>query len=86
MLLQQQFPKRYWEDEKWAYSNYTELMKKYPDKWVAVVNKQVVAAGISIRKIKEIARKKTGEELIPVLFIESSPAIYENRTIFSYIS
>ncbi len=46
--------------------------------WVAVVNKRVVASGMSIRKIKEIATKKTGESLIPVLFIEGSPAIYEN--------
>lgn len=78
MKAQEKHPKRYWEDQNWAIEHYAELIKKYPDKWVAVVNKKVVAAGESIRKIREISKKKTGETLIPVLFIESSPAIYEN--------
>ena len=68
--------KRYWEDQNWAIEHYAELIKKYPDKWVAVVNKKVVATGESIRKIREISRKKTGEKRIPVLFIEGSPTRY----------
>ena len=78
MKSDEKHPKRYWEDEKWANEHYGELIKKYPDRWVAVVNKKVVAAGLDIKKIKAIARKKTGERLIPVFFIEGSPAIYEN--------
>lgn len=78
MKSDEKHPKRYWEDEKWANEHYGELVRKYPDKWVAVVNKKVVAAGESIRKIEEIARKKTGKKLFPVLFIEGSPAIYES--------
>ena len=78
MKSDEKHPKRYWEDEEWANEHYGELVKKYPDRWVAVVNKKVVAAGLDIKKIKAIARKKTGERLIPVLFIEGSPAIYEN--------
>ena len=78
MKSDEKHPKRYWEDEKWANEHYGELIKKYPDRWIAVVNKKVVAAGLDIKKIKAIARKKTGERLIPVLFIEGSPAIYEN--------
>jgi hypothetical protein len=78
MKAQEKHPKRYWEDEKWAFEHYAELVKKYPDKWVAVINKKVVSAGIDIQKIEKIARKKTGKTLFPVIFIESSSAIYEN--------
>ena len=38
-------PKQYWEDEKWLNKNGTKLSKKYPNMWIAVVNKKVVSYG-----------------------------------------
>lgn len=78
MKEQEKHPKKYWEDERWANEHYGDLIKKYPDMWVAIVNKKVVAAGESIRKIEELARKKTRKLLFPIIFIEGSSAIYES--------
>lgn len=78
MDVKRRYPKRFWEDKQWAIDNHTDLVEKYPDLWVAVVNKTVIAAGDSIKKIKEEARHKTGESYIPVFFVESSANIYES--------
>ena len=38
----------YWEDSKWASENFTEIVKKYPNLYVAIVGKRVVAAAKTI--------------------------------------
>ena len=65
-------PKEFWDDKKWAEKNYPDLQEKYPDKWVAIVNKKVVAAGKSLKNTELEAEHKTGvpKARIPVLFIE----------------
>lgn len=70
--------KEFWDDMNWAEEHYSELMHKYPDKWVAVVDKKIVAAGESIKKIEEEAEKKTQRtrDQIPVVFIECGSHIY----------
>jgi hypothetical protein len=68
--------KKFWDDDKWALANYGSLVKKYPDKWIAVVNKQVVAYGDGIDEVRDIARKKTKRVHIPVLFIEGKAHVY----------
>ncbi len=68
---------RYWEDQKWALNHYAELMTKYPDQWIAIVNKQVVAASKeSIKEIETIAKEKTGVEHVPVIFVEGEAHVY----------
>ena len=69
-------PKEYFDDIEWAENNYPELQKKFRDKWVAIVGKKVVAAGDSIKRIREEARKKTGMKHIPVIFVESGSHVY----------
>lgn len=69
-------PKEFWDDMKWGRNHYSELIKKYPDKWVAIMNEKVVAVGESTRDIKEEAKKKTGKIHIPVMFIECGDHIY----------
>ncbi|ODS41559.1 MAG: hypothetical protein A7315_01435 [Candidatus Altiarchaeales archaeon WOR_SM1_79] len=69
-------PKEFWDDMKWGRTHYSELIKKYPDKWVAIINKKVVAVGESINDIKEEAKNKTGKMHIPVMFIECGDHIY----------
>jgi len=70
-------PKEFWDDMKWGEKHYSELVKKYPDKWVAIVNKKVVADGKSIKNTEIEAERKTSrkKELIPVIFVEGSPSI-----------
>ena len=70
--------KRFWEDMNWGFNNYSRLMKKYPDKWVAIVNKKVTSSGENIEEVELKAEKKSGKskDEIPVIFIESGAHIY----------
>ena len=70
-------PKRFWQDEKWAFDHYPELLKRYEDRWVAVVNRRVVAASKSSVKAEEQAKAKTGRQSpIAVVFVESGRHVY----------
>jgi hypothetical protein len=68
----------FWDDMKWGEKNYPKLMRQYPEKWVAIVNKTVVGVGKSISEAEREAHKKTGIEIkrIPVIFVERGTNIY----------
>lgn len=70
--------RKYLEDVKWGLNNYFNLMKKYPDKWVAIVDKRIVSAGENIDKVESEAAKKSGKDKknIPVVFVERGAHIY----------
>ena len=70
-------PKELWEDTEWGEKHYSELVKKYPDQWIAIVNKKVVSAGKSLRNVEIEAERKTSRkrDQIPVMFVEGSPSI-----------
>ena len=53
---------QFWEDMQWGENNYAELVKRYPDKWVAIVNKKVVAFGESLRNIEIEAERKANKK------------------------
>ena len=73
----QPIPKRYWQDQRWAFDHYPELVKRYEDRWVAVVDRRIVAASKSSVKAEEQARAKTGRQLpIAVVFVETGRRIY----------
>jgi len=67
---------QFWEDMQWGEDNYIELAKKYPDQWVAIANKKVVASGQSLRDIELEAERKTNKrkELIPTIFVGGAPS------------
>ncbi|PKP56298.1 MAG: hypothetical protein CVT88_02415 [Candidatus Altiarchaeales archaeon HGW-Altiarchaeales-1] len=71
-------PKEFWDDMNWGRAHYSELVKNYPDKWIAIVDKKVIAAGDSINHVEEEAMKKTGKsnDKIPVMFVECGEHIY----------
>ena len=71
-------PKEYWDDKDWAHLNIGEISNEYPNLWVAIVNKQVVAAGRIIKQVRKIAKEKTGREHFPVLFAEKGIHVYKN--------
>jgi hypothetical protein len=71
-----QIPPRFWEDEDWAYEHYAHLLNLYPNKWVAVVNKKVVAVSDGSGKILEEARAKTGQDHIAMVFIKDDSHVY----------
>ena len=68
MRLSSPGPKEYWEDSKWASEHFSEIVKKYPDQWVAIVDKKVVAAGRTIAYVEKIATEKTGRDEFPIYF------------------
>ncbi|PIU64416.1 MAG: hypothetical protein COS84_08440 [Armatimonadetes bacterium CG07_land_8_20_14_0_80_40_9] len=70
-------PKEYWEDNDWIHQNSTELSKNYPNMWIAVVNKKVVAYGEDASRVMEEGEKSAGEERSPVIiFIERGIHVY----------
>ena len=54
-------PRRHYEDSKWVNENINELTEKYPDMWIAVLDKEVVIASKDLGKVKTMARKKARE-------------------------
>lgn len=68
--------KAFWEDQKWAFEHHSELIDKYKDMWVAIVDKKIVSAGEDLGKVEEEAKKKTGKKQIPVFFVECGAHIY----------
>ena len=65
-----------WIDQEWGFKHHTELLKRYRDKWIAIVNKKVVASGSDLAKVEKLAQKKTKKKYIPVMFVESGSHIY----------
>jgi len=56
-------PKEFWDDMKWREENYSELMRKYPERWVAIVAKKVVGIGRSMSEAEKEAHKNTGVDI-----------------------
>ena len=76
---------QFWGDMQWGEDNYIELAKKYPDLWVAIVNKKVVAFGGSLRDIELEAERKTNKkkERIPTIFVAGIPSALRLRGLTS---
>jgi hypothetical protein len=75
-MAMNKIPQEFWDDQEWALDNYERWIKEYPDQWIAVVDKRVVAAGKDIEAVELSAKKKTGREYIPVIFIEGCVHVY----------
>lgn len=60
---------RYSEDMGWAYTHEDELRKKYPNQYVAVVDKEVVAASRDIHEVRREAKKKTGKGFVAIKWV-----------------
>ena len=71
-------PEEYWEDHDWAYDHLSEISRQYPNLWVAVVDKQVVAAGKVMSEVRATACQKTGRQSFPVLLAERGIHVYSN--------
>lgn len=75
--LTTRIPKTFWQDQRWAFDHHPELLKRYEDRWVAVVNRRVVAASKSSVKAEEQAKAKTGRQSpIAVVFVENGRHVY----------
>ncbi|RLF92876.1 hypothetical protein DRN50_08175 [Thermococci archaeon] len=70
--------KNFLEDIKWGLDNYKNLQLKFRDLWVAIMNREVIVAGESIKYVEEKASRLTGKkkEEIPVIFVESGAHVF----------
>lgn len=68
--------KLFWEDDNWAHDNYQTLLKKYPNKWIAIFNKTVVCANEDLRVVKTFLAKKIRGKITPLIHIEDASHVY----------
>ena len=66
----------YWEDSEWAYEHMNEISEKYPNQWVVICGKKLVAASISGSEAEQIAREKVGDQEFVILFAEKGIRVY----------
>jgi hypothetical protein len=52
------------------------LHRKYEGKWVAIVNKKVVAAGKNLASVRARAMRLTKVKHVPVRFVERGTVVY----------
>ncbi len=71
-------PKEYWDDNNWANEHLGEISQSYPNQWVAIVDKTVVAAGKNLSEVKKTAKVKTGRKEFPIVFAERSIHVYQS--------
>ena len=70
--------KEYDADLQWKRENAAALVKAYPDQWVAIADKQVIACGKTIGATLKKARKKGVSSSLVLTFIEGQMYIYAN--------
>jgi hypothetical protein len=66
----------YWEDSKWANEHMNEISEKYPNQWVVIFNKKVIAASRSGSEAEQIATEKVGDQEFVILFAEKGIRVY----------
>lgn len=71
--------KEYWKDSRWAHAHIAEIAKEYPNLWVAIVDKKVVAAGKVIAEVERTAQEKTGRKDFPVILAERGIHVYKDQ-------
>lgn len=63
-------------DYRWADTHLSELAKKYPQKWVAVVDKKVVSHGKRPDHVLAEAYRRTKHPHVAFLFVERGLHLY----------
>jgi len=74
--VMKKIPKEFWDDMRWGREHRSELLDKYTNQWVAIVDKKVISSGKDLSKVEEEAKWKTHKKQIPTLFIDSGEHIY----------
>lgn len=72
-------PPAYWVDSQWADEHIADLAQAYPNLWVAVIDKQVVASGKVIAEVRRTAEAQSGKTHFPIIFAERGIHVYTNQ-------
>jgi hypothetical protein len=64
------------EDSKWLAKNYAKLARRYPDKFVAVFNKRVVASHEDISQLMKMVERRlpTAARLVSTEYVTRKKA------------
>jgi len=71
-------PKTYWEDSRWANEHFSEIVRAYPDQWVAIVDQKVAASGKTISEVEKIILEMTGRDEFPIYYAEKGIRVYND--------
>lgn len=83
-MQKQLFSEQEMDDFYWLFEHYSEWMRKYPNKWIAVYKKELVAIGDDAEEVGKKARDKFGKTCTPVVaFIEGGAYVYQISTPYS---
>lgn len=70
-------PKRYYDDQKWAYRHFQDWRDKYGNKWIAVFHHRVIASGKDVGEVaNQIREKPIKTRSIPIIFVETGTYVY----------
>lgn len=63
--------KKYYDDPKWAYSHFHKWRKKYGNKWLAVLNRKIIASGDDVGVvIDKLSKKSIQSKNATIVFVE----------------
>ncbi len=69
--------KKYYDDAKWAYSHFHEWRKRYGNKWIAVLNRKIIASGDDVGVvINRLSKKSIPSKDASIIFVEKGAYIY----------
>ncbi len=71
-------PQTYWEDIKWANEHLGEIVREYPDQWVAIADQKVAASGETVGEAERIVQEISGRDEFPIYFAEKGIRISYN--------
>ncbi len=71
-------PQRFWEDMRWLDNVDWTVLEPYERQWIAVYDKQIVAAGKDLDQVKAEAKEKTGRDTREIVFdfVHSPASLY----------
>ena len=75
-------PKEFWEDEEWVNENYTELVQKYPDQWIAVYDKEVIVANKYLGEVEKVVQSKNFPRQCVYSYVEGTMRVYGHNWPF----
>lgn len=70
------FPEPLQREYDWAFSHYAQLAQRYPNQWVAVANRRVLAGGGNLARVLKQAHEQLDWPHIPHLFVEAGIHFY----------
>jgi len=76
---EQKTPDRYWDDSDWAIANAQTLSEHYPNQWVAIYDKKVIANNKELGPVVNRASEQSAGDAV-FTYIERGIHVYKNSS------